>query len=134
MEPVLMHMKILLPFKVFAYETDVVRIVAETGSGSFGILPHRLDCTAALVPGILTYETASQEVKYVAIDEGILIKTDQTVLISVRNAIGGADLGKLKALVEDEFRNLDIKERDIRTTLLKLESDFIRTFQEFQKS
>ncbi len=134
MEPVLMHMKILLPFKVFAYETDVVRIVAETGSGSFGILPHRLDCTAALVPGILTYETASQEVKYVAIDEGILIKTDQTVLISVRNAIGGADLGKLKALVEDEFRNLDIKERNIRTTLLKLESDFIRTFQEFQKS
>jgi F-type H+-transporting ATPase subunit epsilon len=127
-------MKILLPFKVFAYETDVVRIVAETGSGSFGILPHRLDCTAALVPGILTYETASQEVKYVAIDEGILIKTDQTVLISVRNAIGGADLGKLKALVEDEFRNLDIKERNIRTTLLKLESDFIRTFQEFQKS
>ena len=48
-----MNLKILLPFQIFAEKTNVSRIVAETREGSFGILPHRLDCVAALVPGIL---------------------------------------------------------------------------------
>jgi F-type H+-transporting ATPase subunit epsilon len=52
-----MNLKILLPFEIFAEKADVLRIVAETLEGSFGILPHRLDCVAALAPGILTYET-----------------------------------------------------------------------------
>ena len=33
------------------------RIVSETHEGAFGLLPHRLDCVAALTPGILVYET-----------------------------------------------------------------------------
>jgi hypothetical protein len=48
-----MNLKILLPFQVFADKADVSRIVAETRDGSFGLLPHRLDCVAALAPGIL---------------------------------------------------------------------------------
>ena len=52
-----MTLEILLPFKVFASKTGVSRIVAETADGSFGLLPHRLDCVAALAPGILVYET-----------------------------------------------------------------------------
>ena len=46
-----MHLKVLLPFQVFAEESGVSRIVAETREGSFGLLPHRLDCVAALAPG-----------------------------------------------------------------------------------
>ena len=60
MKPTLMHLKILLPFQVYAELEAVTRIVAETYQGSFGILPHRLDCAAALAPGILTYETEKQ--------------------------------------------------------------------------
>ena len=37
-----MHLKILLPTEVFADESDVRSIVAETSSGSFGLLEHRL--------------------------------------------------------------------------------------------
>ena len=40
--------KLLLPFQVFAEKTGVSRIVAETREGSFGLLPRRLDCVAAL--------------------------------------------------------------------------------------
>ena len=36
-----MHLKVLLPFRVFADKTHVTRIVAETREGSFGLLPHR---------------------------------------------------------------------------------------------
>jgi len=55
-QPALMHLKILLPFQIFAEKTGVSRIVAETREGSFGLLPHRRDCVAALSPGILTYQ------------------------------------------------------------------------------
>ena len=70
-----MDLKVLLPFQIFAEKTGVSRIVAETREGSFGLLPHRLDCVAALAPGILTYETKSDGEVFVAVDEGVLVKT-----------------------------------------------------------
>ena len=98
-----MNLKILLPFQIFAEKTDVSRIVAETREGSFGLLPHRLDCVAALVPGILIYQVESGAEVLVAVDEGVLVKTGAEVLVSVRRAIGGTDLGQLRAAVEKEF-------------------------------
>jgi len=65
-----MSLKVLLPFQIFAEKTGVARIVAETREGSFGLLPQRLDCVAALVPGILTYEIESEGEVYLAVDEG----------------------------------------------------------------
>src|SRR5512133_3826669 len=127
----LMNLKILLPFQVFAEKTGVSRIVAETRNGSFGILPHRLDCVAALVPGILIYETEAEGEVYVAIDEGVLIKTGPDVLVSVRNAIGGTDLGKLRMAVEREFLNLNDQEQSVRSVLAKMESDLIRRMATF---
>ena len=56
MQSTFMNLKVLLPFQVFAEKTGVARIVAETREGSFGLLPRRLDCVAALAPGILIYE------------------------------------------------------------------------------
>jgi F-type H+-transporting ATPase subunit epsilon len=55
MPSMLMKPKILLPFEIFAERTGVLRIVAETREGSFGLLPHRLDSAAALTPGILIF-------------------------------------------------------------------------------
>ena len=66
----LMNLKVLLPFHVYAEKTGVLRIVAETREGSFGLLPHRLDCVATLTPGILIYEVETEGEVYVAIDEG----------------------------------------------------------------
>src|SRR5208337_4964571 len=103
----LMHLKVLLPFGIFAEKTGVSRIVAETREGSFGLLPHRLDCVAALAPGILVYENEGEGELYVAVDEGVLVKTGLDVLVSVRNAIGGTDLGQLHEAVEQEFLSLN---------------------------
>jgi F-type H+-transporting ATPase subunit epsilon len=123
-----MKLKILLPFKVFAEKVDVLRIVAESRNGSFGLLPQRLDCVAALEPGILIYETATEGEVCLAVDEGVLVKTGSDVLISVRNAIGGKDLGELHKAVEQEFLNLDEQERSVRSVLAKLEGGFITRF------
>src|SRR5580698_641129 len=99
-QPTRMHLKILLPFRIFAEKTGVSRIVAETREGSFGLLAHRLDCVAALGPGILIYQTGADPELYVAVDEGVLVKTGLDVLVSVRRATGGADLGKLRDAVK----------------------------------
>jgi F-type H+-transporting ATPase subunit epsilon len=126
-----MHLKVLLPYKVFAEKTGVSRIVAHTSEGSFGLLPHRLDCVAALVPGILVFETEAEGEVYMAVDEGVLVKSGQDVLVSVRNAIGGTDLSKLHEAVGQEFLNLNDQEKKVRSVLAKLESGFIRRFAEF---
>ena len=128
----LMHLKVLLPFQVFAEQTGVTRIVAETREGSFGLLPHRLDCVAALVPGILIYQTESGGEVLVAVDEGVLVKTGADVLVSVRRAIGGTDLGQLHAAVEKEFLTLDENEQSERQVSAKLETGFLRRFANFQ--
>jgi len=130
-QPALMNLKVLLPFEIFADKTGVSRIVAETREGSFGLLPHRLDCVAALAPGILTYQIGAQAEVYVAVDEGVLVKTGPDVLISVRNAIGGTDLGQLHAAVEREFLHLNEREQSVRSVMATMESDLIRRLAEF---
>jgi F-type H+-transporting ATPase subunit epsilon len=126
MQAAAMNLKVLLPFQIFADKTGVSRIVAETREGSFGLLPHRLDCVAALAPGILTYETESDGEVFVAVDEGVLVKSGLDVLVSVRRALGGADLGQLRAAVEREFLTLDEREQNVRSVLAKMEADLIR--------
>jgi F-type H+-transporting ATPase subunit epsilon len=131
MEPALINLKILLPYRVFAEKQSVTRMVVETHNGSFGLLPHRLDCATTLPPGILVYHTPEEGEAYVAVDEGVLVKTGAKVVVSVRNAIGGRDLGKLRVAVENEFLNLDERERSVRSALAKLEIGFLRQFFEF---
>jgi len=127
-----MNLKVLLPFEVFAEKTGVTRIVAETREGAFGLLPRRLDCVAALVPGILIYETESDGEAFLAVDEGVLVKTGPDVLVSVRRALGGADLGQLRDAVAQEYLALNQHEQKVRAVMAKLESGFLRRFEAFR--
>ena len=131
MPPTLMNLKVLLPSRVFAEKTGVSRVVAETHEGSFGLLPRRRDCVAALAPGILTYETGPDGEVFVAVDEGVLVKTGPDVLVSVRRAIGGTDLEHLRDVVERQFLALDEHEQSVRSVLTRMETDVIRRLVEF---
>ena len=132
MQQTLMNLKILLPFRIFAEEKAVSRIVAETRGGSFGLLPQRLDCVAALEPGILIYENEAEGERYIALDEGVLVKSGPDVMVSVRNAIAGTDLHQLREEVEREFLTLDEQEQSLRSVMAKLESSFVRRFADFR--
>jgi len=127
-----MNLRILLPFGVFAEKANVLRIVADTTDGSCGLLPHRLDCVAALVPGILSYEAKDGGTVYVGIDQGVLVKAAAQVTVSVRRAIGGSDLGQLKEAVERDFLKLDEQERNVRSAVAKMESGLLERLAVFE--
>jgi len=124
--PMLMNLKVLLPFQVFADKTGVSRIVAETLDGSFGLTPHRLDCVAPLTPGILIFETETDGEVCVAVDDGVLVKNGLDVLVSARRAMGSPDLKQLRRLVEREFRTSAGKGKSVRSVMTELESSLLR--------
>ena len=122
-----MKLRILLPFGVFADVDAVSRVAAEGCDGSFGLLPHRLDCVAALKAGILTYQTTGEAHEvYVAVGPGILVKTGPDVCVSVRQAHGGTDLAHLRQAILQEVGKLGGREKQVRAVMSKLEAGLLR--------
>ena len=127
-----MNLRILLPFGVFCDVPAVSSIVAQTRAGAFGLLAHRLDCIAALVPGILTYTVAAQPT-YLAADEGVLVKQGGAVTVSLRHCIRGASLDVLHETVAHEFLRVDADDQAMRQAIVKMESGLLGGFRELQR-
>lgn len=124
-----MRLKVLLPAEILI-DQEVIKITAEAENGSFCLLPRHIDFVAALVPGILSFETPGGKEEFIGVDEGILVKAGPEVLVSTSNAIWGPELGTLWLRVQREFMNLDERERKARSTAAKLEADLVRKFME----
>jgi F-type H+-transporting ATPase subunit epsilon len=128
-----MKLKILLPTKILLDE-EVTKVTAEAGNGSFCLLPRHLDFVAALVPGLLSFVKAGNEVEeFLAVDEGILVKCGPEVLISTRKAVRGPELGQLRETVEKTFKVLTDQEKRARSALANLEANFIRRFLKLEE-
>ncbi len=121
-----MRLKVILPTKILK-DMEVTKVVAESEDGYFGILPKHIDFVAALVPGILSFQSENGE-EFLAVDEGILVKCGSWVMVSTRRATASKDLNNLKRTVSEEFLALDEDEKRARSILSKLEADFARHF------
>lgn len=127
-----MTLTVNVPSRVILQQSGVFRLIAESPSGHFGLYPHRLDCIMPLVPGILVYEAADNPEQYLAVDEGVLVKTGLSVVVSVRSAVPGSDLKEMQTLVEQDFMRLGEQEQQVRTALARIEDEFVRMYQEVQ--
>jgi F-type H+-transporting ATPase subunit epsilon len=128
----LMSLKVLIPFGVFAQIENVAKIILNTREcGSVCLLPHRLDCVAALSPGLLAYEEEGKNTNYLALDEGVMVKTGTDVLVSARNAFRGDNLTTLHQLVEKHFLHVSEDELKSRQTASKLEGVLLSRLMEF---
>jgi len=128
-----MKLKILLPTKIMLDE-EVTKVTAEAGNGSFCLLPRHIDFVAALVPGLLSFVKAGNEVEeFLAVDEGILVKCGPEVLVSTRKAVRGPELGQLRETVEKTFKVLTDQEKRARSALANLEANFIRRFLKLEE-
>jgi len=126
-----MKLKVLLPTEVLI-EEEVTKVIAEAHNGFFCLLPKHVDFVAAIVPGILSFETNRGREEFLAVDEGVLIKCGQEVFVSTRNAVRGPDLGQLKRTVVEKFQVLDEREKAARSAMAKIEAGFVRRFLEIQ--
>lgn len=124
-----MHLKVLLPTAVLVDE-PVSKIKAEAQDGNFCLLPRHADYVTSLVAGLLYYTTAAGDEKVMAVNEGILVKVGAEVLVSTRAAVAGTDLGRLRAVVHEQFLVVDERERQTRSALARIEADFVRRFME----
>ncbi|MEJ2092675.1 MAG: F0F1 ATP synthase subunit epsilon [Syntrophobacterales bacterium] len=122
-----MRLKVMTPTQIVV-NRETAKVIAEAENGSFGLLPRHIDFVAALVPGILSFFTPEGQEEFVAVDEGILIKMGREVLVSTRNAVTSAELGKLRQTVAQEFRVKDERERKALAAGARLEADIVRKF------
>jgi F-type H+-transporting ATPase subunit epsilon len=127
----MMDLKILLPERTY-WQGSVKKVVGEALNGFFCLLPGHVDFVTIMVPGIFFALTDEEKDIYIAINEGILIKTQNQVTLSIRNAIKGENLGSLKKQVEENFMKINQQERGARNALQKLEADFVRRFMDIE--
>ena len=127
-----MNLKIWAPAELVVSE-KVTKVKAEAENGWFCILPRHIDFVTSLVPGILIFETPAGESGYVAVDQGVLVKSGPDVSLSARNAARGASLGALQATVERHFRGLREKEQAVRVFEAKLEAELVRQLLKVEK-
>lgn len=123
-----MRLRLHLPRQVLI-DTAVRKVRADARNGAFTLLPRHIDFVTALEPGLLAFETTHDEgVKYVAIDQGILVKCGEEVLVSTLNALHGPELGRLEQAVREKFRRQTEREMASRAAVARLEADFIRHY------
>jgi F-type H+-transporting ATPase subunit epsilon len=124
-----MRLKVLLPSGIIVDEA-AVKVNAEAENGLFTLLPRHIDFVAALLPGLLSFETAEGAEEFLAIDEGVLVKCGPDVLVSTRNALRGGDLGALRETIEEEFKVFDDRQRMVKSAAARLEADLVRRFMQ----
>ena len=127
-----MKLKVFLPTEIFL-NIEVVKVVGESPSGSFAVLPRHVDIATALVPGIVAYFTSGSREFLMAVNGGILVKQGENLSIATRMAVKG-ELGSLNSAVEKFINEVDDKERKARTAVAKMEADLVRRFVEFGKN
>jgi F-type H+-transporting ATPase subunit epsilon len=128
-----LQLQVLLPTRILVDE-PATKVIAEGANGAFCLLPRHIDFVAALVPGILLYETAQGEERLLANDTGILVKAGDRVRVSTLNAVRGTRLDELRETVEAHFKSLDEHERLTRSALARLEAGTLRRFQRMEES
>ena len=127
-----MKLKILLPTATLV-DREADRVVAEAADGSFCLLPRHVDFVAAIVPGILSFTPTDGGETFVAVDEGILVKQGESVLVSIRNGAVGDELGRLEEVVAQQFRHRDQREKNAQRAMSRIEAGFVRRFLDIQR-
>lgn len=119
-------------------DLKIVKLVARGANGAFCLLPRHADFVTALVPGIvvITYangaEGADRIERFIATDEGLLIKCAAEVFVSVAHAVVGDDIDLLRETLDARLGALDDEARRARSALARLEASTLRGFLDLE--
>lgn len=126
------RLRVMLPTHVLVDE-HAVKVLARGADGAFCVLPRHAGFVTALVPGILVYLLEDGTERFVATDEGVLVKVGNDVLVSTPNGTTGDELDTLRDAVDTELLELDEEARRARSALARLEASTLRTFLELER-
>jgi len=122
-----MKLLVTTPTAVVAQFEDVVSLVAEDGSGSFGILDGHADFVTALSPSIVTWQRSDGRTGHCAVRGGVLTSEGGTLVsIATREAVVSDDLERLESDVIARFEARIEEERAARVEAAVLRMKAIR--------
>jgi F-type H+-transporting ATPase subunit epsilon len=127
-----MSVTLRLPTRTL-FEGRAEKITAVAPNGAFGILPNHIDFVTALVPSVLTLRQSNGSEEIFGLDEGLLVKKGDRVVVVALRGVHGDDLSTLENTVEASFIQMDEEERQARSALSRLEADMVRRFAELQR-
>lgn len=115
------------------YRGQAQKINAQAENGALGVLPKHSDFVTALVPSVLVVSNKEGHELFFGIDQGLLVKRDNRVAITVQKAVQSDELEELYQLLETTFKQQDEDEKTARSTLAKLEVNMAKRFSELRK-
>lgn len=122
-----MKLLIATPSAVVAEHADIAAIRAEDESGEFGILPHHADFVTVLSVSVVGWRHMDGRQGYCAVRGGLLtVSAGSDVAIATREAIPGADLASLAAIVRGRLATEAEEERRARAGAEQLRIQAIR--------
>ncbi|HZW98540.1 MAG TPA: hypothetical protein VFF10_00635 [Trueperaceae bacterium] len=107
-------------------DSRVTKVSAESDVGSFTMLPRHADGAVLLRPGLLSYVSEEGEEVFVAVDEGVLVKSDEDVRVACQRAVVAGGLESAVAALRDHLSYQNENERRAKTALLRLEAEVVR--------
>ena len=122
-----MRLLITTPTAVIADHADVVSLVAEDDSGSFGLLPGHADFVTVLSPSVVSWRRAYGRMGHCAVRRGVLsIEKGQSLFIATREAVMSESIEKLESDVIARFEASAEQERAARLEARALRMKAIR--------
>ena len=107
-----MRFVVATPLSLVVEAEEVQHVRAEDQTGAFGILPGHADFLTVLEVSVVTWRDGDGIERYVAVRGGVLeVIGGDRVRIATREAVAGADLGRLETEVLVRFRHEADEER-----------------------
>lgn len=120
-----MTVDLRLPTYTSQYE-GISRLRCDDADGSLTILENHADYVTALQTGIVELTGPREEITYIGLDEGILVKKENEVQIVSLRGVEGRDIGELSKKFQEDVVRRDENAKKVSSILAKLEMDLAR--------
>ncbi|MFW5743368.1 MAG: hypothetical protein ACOC2D_08825 [Spirochaetota bacterium] len=121
-----MTLQVFVPSETHGFY-DLELVDVESDVGRLTLLPHHVDCAAALHAGLVRIRDAGGREHYVGTDGGTLVKIGEEVLISTPRAVVGRALGQIHEELAQRRRRRNQREKEAQKALARLEVELARS-------
>ena len=121
-----MTLQVFVPSETHGFY-DLEAVDVESDIGRLTLLPHHVDCAAALHAGLVRIRAAGGEEHYLGTDGGTLVKMGDQVMVSTPRAVVGRALGEIHEELAERRRRRMKREKEAQKALARLEVELARS-------